>query len=174
MQTNQLTDDAPRSLSEVDADEPVVVSLFLDLDPARFAIAPARDTQITSLLSELDALIDDDGRSRDAVQALRSDRERIEAFLRDDDLDVSEAAALAIYSAQALDVFAAIKLPNPVESAVHIDQWPLLEPVMGLQDAGDWCVLLVTRESTRTSRGVPSPIRQAPALRSAVTNPPTA
>jgi peptide chain release factor subunit 1 len=170
MQTNQLTDDTLRTLSEVEADEPVVVSLFLDLDPAEFAIAPARDTQITSLLSQLDALIGADGRSRDAVKALESDRERIEAFLRDDDLDVSEAGALAIYSAQALDVFAAIKLPHRVDSAVHIDQWPLLEPVMGLQDAGDWCVLLVTRESARIFRGGPSAIREVRDVRSDVTN----
>src|SRR3954452_9487464 len=63
MQTNQLTDDAlrslARSLGEVEADEPVVVRLFLDLDPAEFATAPARETQITSLLSQLDALIGD-------------------------------------------------------------------------------------------------------------------
>src|SRR3954470_5957141 len=85
MPANQLTDDALRSLAEVEADEPVVVSLFLDLDPAEFAIAPARDTQITSLLSQLDALIGDDGLSRDAMKALELDRERLEAFLRDDD-----------------------------------------------------------------------------------------
>ena len=34
MPTNELTDDTVRTLSEVEAAEPVVVSLFLDLDPA--------------------------------------------------------------------------------------------------------------------------------------------
>src|SRR4051812_48229040 len=41
---------------------------------------------------------------------------------------------------------------------------------MGLQDAGDWCVLLVTRESARIFRGGPSAIREVRDLRSDVTN----
>src|SRR5215213_9872958 len=91
MRTNQLTEDTLRSLSEVEADEPVVVSLFLNLDPRQFAAPPARESQINSLLSDFAALIDDDALSRDAVESLQADRERIEAFLRDDDLDVDGA-----------------------------------------------------------------------------------
>ena len=59
MHATELTEDTLRVLSQVEADEPVVVSLFLDLDPAQFATAPARASQITSLLSELDALLRD-------------------------------------------------------------------------------------------------------------------
>ena len=40
MRVNQLTDETLRSLSEVEADEPVVVSAFLALDPAEFAGPP--------------------------------------------------------------------------------------------------------------------------------------
>jgi hypothetical protein len=47
MHANQLTEDSLRSLSEVEADEPVVISLFLNLDPAEFATAPARASQVT-------------------------------------------------------------------------------------------------------------------------------
>src|SRR5215203_3378427 len=98
MHANQLTEDTLRTLSQVEADEPVVVSLFLDLDPAQFATPPARASQITSLLSDLDALLSDGELSHDAAEALKADRERIESFLRDDDLDVADAAALAIFS----------------------------------------------------------------------------
>ena len=42
MRVNELTDTTLRSLSEVEADEPVVVSMFLDLDPSEYATAPAR------------------------------------------------------------------------------------------------------------------------------------
>jgi peptide chain release factor subunit 1 len=170
MHTNQLTEDSLRSLSEVEADEPVVISLFFDLDPAEFATAPARASQVSSLLSELDALLRDGDFSRDAMETLKVDRERIEAFLRDDDLDVGEAAALAIYASHALDVFRALKLPDPVDPAVHVDQRPILEPVMGLQDDGAWCVLLVTRDSARIFRGGPSGIREIRDVHSDVKN----
>jgi peptide subunit release factor 1 (eRF1) len=170
MNANQLSEETLKSLSEVEADEPVVVSLFLNLDPAQFALAPARASQITSLLSELDALVGDPELSRDAVEALKVDRERIGGFLRDDDLDVDGAAALAIYSSHALDVFSAVKLPEPVDAAVHVDQRPILEPVMGLEDDGAWCVLLVTRDSARIFRGGPTAIREIRELHSDVKN----
>ena len=170
MHSNQLTEDSLRSLSEVEADEPVVISLFFDLDPAEFATAPARASQVTSLLSELDALLRDGDFSHDAMETLKVDRERIEAFLRDDDLDVGEAAALAIYASHALDLFQAVKLPDPVDPAVHVDQRPILEPVMGLQDDGAWCVLLVTRDSARIFRGGPSGIREIRDVHSDVKN----
>src|SRR5215204_3119690 len=119
MHLNQLTEDTVRTLSEVEADEPVVVSLFLDLDPAQFATATARSSQITSLLSDLDAALRDDALSADAVEAL------------------------AVYASHALDVLEVVKLADPVESAVHVDLRPILEPVMGREEDGAWCVLLV-------------------------------
>src|SRR3712207_2670697 len=155
MHVNQVTEDTLRSLSQVEADEPVVVSMFVNLDPAQFATAPARSTQFTSLLSELDARIRDGELSRDARQALDADRARLEAFLRDE-VDVSEAEALAIYSAHALDVFEVVKLAEPVDSGVEIGLRPLLEPIMGHEDAGEWCVLLVTRDTARIFRGGPT------------------
>jgi peptide subunit release factor 1 (eRF1) len=170
MNANQLTENTLRSLSEVEADEPVVVTLFLDLDPAHFATPPARATQITSLLSELDELLRDDDLSDDALDALRADRERIESFLRDDDLDVGAAAALAIFSSDALDVFEVVKLPQAVEAAVHVDQRPILEPVMGLEDEGAWCVLLATRDTARIFRGGPTGIREIREVHSDVKN----
>ena len=170
MNLTQLTDDALRSLSDVEADEPVVVSLFLNLDPAEFATAPARASQITSLLSELDALLRDGELSSDAAEALETDRARIEAYLRDDDLDVDDASALAIYSSHALDVFRAIALPNPIEPAVHVDMRPVLEPVMGLQDEGAWRELLVTRDTARLFHGGPAGIRELRGVSSEVKN----
>jgi peptide chain release factor subunit 1 len=154
----------------VEADEPVVVSLFLDLGPSQFALAPARASQITSVLSELDALVRDADLSDDAAEALKVDRERVEEFLRSDELDVDGAAGLAVYSSHALDVFKAIKLAESVEAAAHVDQRPILEPVMGLEDDGAWCVLLVTRDSARIFRGGPSALREVRDVRSNVKN----
>src|SRR4051812_43544301 len=160
MHVSELTDDVLRDLSEVEADEPVVVSLFLNLDPSWFATPAARDSQISSLLSSLDAQIREDGLSDDAREALEADRARIEQFLQDE-LDAGGAEAIAVYSALALDVFRVVKLAQPVESRVHVDLRPLLEPVMGQEDEGDWCVLLVTRGTGRIFRGGPTGIRES-------------
>src|SRR3954453_18333389 len=119
MPANQLTEDTLKSLSEVEADEPVVVSLFLNLDPSQFAVLPARASQITSLLSDLDALLGDSELSHDAAEALKVDRERIESYLRDDELDVDGAPALAIYSSSALDLFRVVALPEPLDGSVR-------------------------------------------------------
>jgi peptide subunit release factor 1 (eRF1) len=53
---------------------------------------------------------------------------------------------------------------------VHIDQRPILEPVMGFEDQGTWCVLLVTRDTARIFRGGPSGIRQVYEVASDVKN----
>src|SRR4051794_23911834 len=170
MRTNQLTEDTLRSLSEVEADEPVVVSLLLNLDPREFAAPPARESQINSLLSELTALLSDESLSRDALESLRADHERLEAFLRDGELDLDGAGAVAVYASDALEVFEAIKLPNPVDAEVYVDRWPILEPVLGLEDEGDWCVLLVTRETARIFRGGPTGLREVRGVESDVKN----
>ena len=169
MRVTQLNDDVLRSLSEVEADEPVVVSVFINLDPSQFATAAARESQVNSLLSLLRERVREGELSDDAQEALEVDQERIARFLRED-LDVSGAEALALYSSHALDVFQAVKLADPVESDVRIDLRPILEPVMGHEDDGDWCVLLVTRDSGRIFRGGPTGIREIADVHSDVKN----
>jgi peptide chain release factor subunit 1 len=170
MNPTQLTDDTLRSLSEVEADEPVVVSLFLNLGAAEQAALSARASQITSLLAELDALLRDDELSDDAAAELQVDRERIEAFLRAEEVGVGDAAALAIYSSHALDVFHVVRLPHEVDAGVHLDQRPILEPVVEFADQGAWCVLLVTRDTARIFRGGPNGIREVRHIESDVKN----
>jgi peptide chain release factor subunit 1 len=169
MRVNEITDTTLRALSEVEADEPVVVSLFLNLDPSQFATAPARESQVNSLLNALGERIREGELSHDARTALEADRDRIERFLRED-MDVSEAEAVAIFSAHALDFFAAVKLAAPVDPDVRIDLRPILEPVMGHEDEGAWCVLLVTRDTARIFRGGPTGIREIRDVRSDVKN----
>jgi peptide chain release factor subunit 1 len=162
----RLTEETLRTLSVVEADESVVVSLYVDLDPAT---ASSRDTKIASLLSALEEERRRDGLSDDAREALAADRERLEAYLRDE-LDPSDAAGIAIFSASALDVFEVVKLADPVDAGVHVDQRPFLEPVLGHEDEGKWCVLLVTRETGRIFRGGPTGIREIRELSSDVKN----
>ena len=170
MPTNELTGATVQMLSEVEAPEPVVVSLFLDLDPTEFATPPARASQITSLLSELDAALREADLSHEAKESLKADRERIEVTLRDDDLDLDGAGALAVFASDALDLFATVKLAKPVEGAVHVAERPAMEPLMAVQDDATWCVLLVTRDSARIFRGGPAGLRELRGVRSDVKN----
>ena len=52
MQVTAPDRDELRRLAEVRLDRPIVLSLYLDLDPAQFATPPARATAIRSLLDE--------------------------------------------------------------------------------------------------------------------------
>ena len=72
MRVNQLNDTVLRSLSEVEADEPVVVRVFLNLDPSEFATASARESQVNSLLGLLGDRVREGDLSQDAKEALES------------------------------------------------------------------------------------------------------
>lgn len=52
-------------------------------------------------------------------------------------IDVSEAEAIAICSAQTLNVVPAIKLAEPIEAAGHVDLRRIIEPVMGHEDEAE-------------------------------------
>jgi peptide chain release factor subunit 1 len=169
MQVNELTHQTLRSLSDVAADEPVVVSMFVDLGPRAFGAPGARESQVNSLLHSLREEMRARELSHDAEEALEADVERIETFLRDE-LDASGARAIAIYSALALDVFEVIRLADAVDTAVHVDLRPILEPIVGHEDEGAWCVLLVTRETARIFRGGPTGLREVHDLQSDVKN----
>ncbi len=85
-----------RELLQRTGDHPVV-SLFVNLDPSQFATAPARASQVRSLIDEAER----EGRlGRDALShsdrtALTQDLERLEEYLGSDDPPVSGARAHA-------------------------------------------------------------------------------
>jgi peptide chain release factor subunit 1 len=70
-----------RRLIERRAGHPVI-SLYLDLDPERFATAPARASQIRSLVDQAARAVDAaENVTHDERLALRSDVQRLEEFL---------------------------------------------------------------------------------------------
>src|SRR5947208_7243403 len=75
-----------------------VVSLYLDLDPERFATAPARASQVRSLIDqaarEVETLPD---LSHDDLVALREDLERVMEYLISREPPFSGARALAVF-----------------------------------------------------------------------------
>jgi peptide chain release factor subunit 1 len=131
-----------------------VVSLYLDLDPERFATAPARASQIRSLMDEAARCVDrKTDLGHDDKTALREDIERVKDYLLSREPPFQGARALAVFCSSRDDLFETVQLPRPVPGRVVIENAPYIEPLIeGLQQRR-WCVALVNRRSGRILTG---------------------
>jgi hypothetical protein len=129
-----------------------VISLYLDLDPERFATAPARASQVRSLLDEAGREAErDDNLSHEERAALREDLARVTAYLEDP--PVKGARALAIFCSSRDGLFETIPLTRPAEARVVIDQRPYVEPLLAGVAQRRWLVVLVSRQAARFLSG---------------------
>lgn len=160
MQTTAPDRDELRRLSEVRLERPVVLSLYLDLDPAEFATPPARATAVRSLLDDAERKL----RERDDLSP--EDRVDLEASLGraralfERDLPSEGAHAVALFAAEPTDLFETMKLPRSVRSRVAIGRSPLVGPLARLHRSERWCVALVSRRDARILRGSPDGLRE--------------
>jgi peptide subunit release factor 1 (eRF1) len=154
MQTSQLTDRVLRRLAETRVERGAVLTLYVDLDPARFADAGARASQVRSLLDDASRQARGrDGLTHEDRAQLDEDIERSRRFLGGDELDPSGARGLALFCAGAADLFEVVKLPRPVGAEAAIGPRPLIEPLVEMTSRGRWCVVLVNRKVGRILRG---------------------
>ncbi len=132
-----------------------VVSLYLDLDPERFATAPARASQIHSLLDGARRQVErDDSLDHQELMALREDLDRVDAYLASGDAPFKRARALAIFCSLRDDLFEVVQLSRPTEGQVVIERTPYIEPLIrGAQDRR-WCVTLVSSRAARVLVGL--------------------
>jgi peptide chain release factor subunit 1 len=160
MQVSAPDRDQLRSLAELRLDRPVVLSLYLNLDPSQFATPPARKTSVRSLLDEADRrLRDANGLSHDDKMALRASLERAAGFL-ENDLPSDGAHGLAVFASEPMDLFEALKLPRSVPNRVAIGHSPLVGPLARLARRERWCLALVNRRDARIFRGSPDGLRE--------------
>ena len=159
MQVSAPDRDQLRSLAELRLDRPVVLSLYLNLDPSQFATPPARKTSVRSLLDEAERrLRGGNGLSHDDKLALQASLERASAFL-ENDLPSDGAHGVALFASEPNDLFEALKLPRSVPNRVAIGRSPLLGPLAKLARRERWCVTLVNRRDARILRGSPDGLR---------------
>jgi peptide chain release factor subunit 1 len=160
MQVTAPDRDELRRLAQVRLDRPVVLSLYLDLDPAQFATPPARATAVRSLLDEAERKL----RERDGIP--HQDRADLQASLKraaallERDLPTEGAQAVAVFASDATGLFEVIALPRPVPSRVAIGRSPLVGPLARLERRERWCVGLVSRRDARIFRGSPESLRE--------------
>jgi peptide chain release factor subunit 1 len=155
MQANDITRERLRRLAETRPTDGKVISLFINLDPSEFATAPARATEVRSVLDRAARLVrEDEGLDHAAHTALRADLERIQSELTNRGVDAKGAHGLAVFASSPVDLFEVLKLSEPVEHEPVIADRPFIEPLSAIGAPQRWCVLLVNRRTARLFCGL--------------------
>lgn len=142
-----------RRMLEQTGEHPVV-SLFFDLNPDEFATAPARATQLTSLLDEAHrAARSDDSLGHDDRKVLLEDLGRVESYLQSDEAPISGARTLAVFCSGRDDLFEAVPMAHPFAPRVVIARRPYVEPLVAGEEDERWCITLVNRRAGRIFEG---------------------
>lgn len=147
-----LTPERVRALAEARPENGLVLSVYLDLDPREFATRAARETAVSSLLSDLERQLHDGGVTHAENAAAQADLERLRSFFADA-LDPDGAQALAVFASEPAGLWEVVRLPHPVASAAHADVRAVVEPLAGLAGTPRYAVLLVNRATARLLRG---------------------
>src|SRR2546421_118820 len=74
---NEITEAKLRRLARLRANGPRVLSVYLDLDPERFATPPARASEVDSLLDEASRRIESEKHPHEELEQLRADLDRL-------------------------------------------------------------------------------------------------
>jgi peptide chain release factor subunit 1 len=128
-----------------------VVSLYLDLDESEFATAPARASQVRSLIDEAEQegrLVKSELTHADRT-ALTKDLGRLQEYLASDEPPVSGAKTLAVFCSSQDDLFEAVPLPDATSRRVVIAPRPYIEPLVTAPDGGRTAVVLISRRVGR-------------------------
>jgi peptide chain release factor subunit 1 len=156
--------EALRRLAELRLDRPVVLSLYLDLDPSALATPPARATAVRSLLDEAGRRLRElEGLSHQDRRDLDGALERASSFLGEGP-NIEGTDALALFVCEPEDLFEVVALPQSVRSRVVIDRSPFVGPLAGLERRERWCVTLVSRRDARVFLGSPEGLREVDAF----------
>jgi peptide chain release factor subunit 1 len=138
-----------------------VISVYLNLDPERFATPQARASQIRSLIDEASRQLErEPGLRREEKIALRADVERVDRYLSSGEAPYQGARSLAVFSASRDGLFETVQLPRPVEGRVVIERVPFVAPLIEAVAQRRWCVVLVSRRSARLLSGPADGLRE--------------
>jgi peptide chain release factor subunit 1 len=138
-----------------------VISLYMDLDPERFATPPARASQIRSLLDRARRdLESQDGLTHDERVSLRADLERIDDFLTSPEAPYKGARGLALFCSGQVALFEVLQLTRPTEPRVVIRSSPFVEPLVAGLQSRHWLVALVSRREGRLLEGPADGLRE--------------
>ncbi len=150
---NDVTEDALRELAQMSAPQQTFLSVYLDLDPARFAVASARASEVDSVLDGAHREIERGERPHAELMALRAALERARETFADLGPLAHGAHGLALFICEPLGFSRSLRLEHPVQSAAVVSDEPLIAPLFEQERAGRVCVLLVNERFARVLRG---------------------
>jgi peptide chain release factor subunit 1 len=138
-----------------------VISLYLNLDPERFATPQARASQVRSLIDQASRQLErEPPLEHEEKIALREDVERVDRYLSSGEAPYRGARSLAIFCATRDRLFETVQLPRPVEGRVVIERLPFVAPLIEVGEERRWCVVLVSRRSARLLSGAAEALRE--------------
>lgn len=156
-----------RRLSSLDTQGRQVLSVYLGFDPAEMPNLRERRMELDSLLADAERRWGDGSSASHAERmALREDLEAVRDLLADDrELAPESARGLAIFCAARAGLCEVVSLPEPVSPSVALEPKPFVEPLLELTLAGPWCVLLVSRRTSRVFTGTRDHLVEVDAVR---------
>jgi peptide chain release factor subunit 1 len=145
-----ITQTRLRALAEVRPERGRVLSVFLNLDPAEFATAPARSSAITSVMTDAAHKIESsDGLDHDERMALRADVDRVREVLAASDVASNGTRGVAVFACGEAGLLEVLRLRRPVESRVVLERTAFIEPLVLQGTDEQWMVLLTNRRAAR-------------------------
>jgi peptide subunit release factor 1 (eRF1) len=145
-----ITQTRLRALAEVRPERGRVLSVFLNLDPAEFATAPARSSAITSVMTDAAHKIESsDGLDHDERMALRADVDRVREVLAASDVASNGTRGVAVYACAEAGLLEVLRLRRPVDSKVVLERTAFIEPLVMQGTDEQWMVLLTNRRAAR-------------------------
>ncbi len=149
-----------RELANLKAPGPVVLSVYLNLDPSEFATGRKRSTEVRSLMDELEKGLRNDERiSGEQHKMLRRDVQRTRDFFNGD-FSAKGAHGVVVFCSESLDLFEVIKLQRSVNNEAVVDDSPFIEPLLAHPEDDGYSVLAVNRKTARVLMGGAEQLRE--------------
>jgi peptide chain release factor subunit 1 len=165
---NDVTPETLRHLAGIRAEQETVLSLFLNLDPERFATPRARTSEIDSLLDGAHREIEAGERPHAELLALRAALERAREILTVDQSWAEDAHAAALFICEPLGLEQMLRVPHPLDSAAVIADEPFIAPLTEFTSMGSVCVALIDERHARILQGTPEQLEEAGKVRDPV------
>lgn len=141
-----------RKLAELRTDEPVVLSVYVNLDPSEHPTPKDRAAQIESLIDRARSDAAKLGLSHHGERQLTDDIERVRQWAVSS-MDADGAHGIAVFCCSENDVFEVFRLSGAVGPEVHVGHAASLESLTKSMPGDTWCVFLVNRRMDRILRG---------------------
>jgi peptide chain release factor subunit 1 len=157
---NEVSEELIRTLAGIRAPQESVLSLYLDLDPARFATPRARQSEIDSLIDSAHRQIEERKYPHEELMALRTGLERARELLGDPDLPEGARSA-AVFVCEPLALEQTVRISRPLATEAIVSDEPFIAPLFEDIESGRVCVAVVDERFARILRGSAAGLREA-------------